>query len=471
MRGKRNYAAWLIVAAISAYFVWLASQAIGAHFAQDDPMNMGFYWERGFWGSFWDDIRFWSTAYRPMGAMFYLPIYHLFGLNPVPYRIAVFALIAVNTVLSYRIADLLTGSKAAAALTAVLVCAHGNMGAIYFNTSQIYDILAYFFLAIMLWCYIRFRRRGELTIAQSAVVICAYVAALDAKEIAVVGAGWILAYELLYHHPWKFNIRAMGAAARDRALRVPFLMVLIALVFAAGKSYGPQALSKQSGYVLEMTWHRYFFDNHWYLNDLFYTDFFNTSRLLIFFGALTLLCAIARRRELWWAWFAISTATLPVSFTGAPARRPGSVCSAARLGDPDQRGHCDSVPALRIQMVLFERGYGGVGQTPRTAMGCVRGIGIFCRPSDGVVLAIYQAGGARRSSIDMVGDHADSRSAIAASEPQPRDFSERSVCGLEYIFHGGTVVERSDRRNQSGRPNDASAVRRRSRQVRLGFDF
>src|SRR6185437_16964220 len=101
-----------------------------------------------------------------------------------------------------------------------------NMGAIYFNTSQIYDVMAYFFLAIMLLTYMRVRQQGrELTIPQAALVICAYVAALDAKEMAVVGAGWVLAYELLYHQPWKFNVPAIRALLRQRALRVPLILV------------------------------------------------------------------------------------------------------------------------------------------------------------------------------------------------------------------------------------------------------
>ena len=297
--------------AIAAYFLYFAIPALRAGFAPDDPMNMGFYWIRGFWGSVADMLRFWSTAYRPMGAMFYLPVYAVFKLDPLPYRIAVLALIAANIALSWRIADLFTGSKATAALTAMLVTAHASMVAIYFNTSMIYDILAYFFLALMLVCYFSFRRRGaELSWWQSAVVVCAFVAALDSKELAVVGSGWVLAYEMLFHRPWR--------------LRVPILLCLISIVYTLGKFLGPNPLAKSEGYLLEPTLHRYMVNNRVYLNDLFHSHFFDTSRKLVFaWLLLTAICWIARKRELWWCWFFVSTATLGISFTVDPRGQSG----------------------------------------------------------------------------------------------------------------------------------------------------
>ena len=167
----------LAALAVAAYFLYFVTGAIHAGFAVDDPMNLGFYWLRGFWYSAFDDVKFWSTAYRPMGAMFYMPIFHVFGMNPVPYRIAVFALLAANMHFSFRITELLTKSRAAGLLTAVMVCAHGTMAAIIFNTSMIYDILAFFFMTLMRVLYMRFRQSGNnLSIAQMAVVIVAFIA-------------------------------------------------------------------------------------------------------------------------------------------------------------------------------------------------------------------------------------------------------------------------------------------------------
>lgn len=296
----------LAAAAIAIYFLYFAIPALRSGFAPDDPMNAGEYWLHGFWRSAGDVVTFWTTAYRPLGAFFYLPIYHVFGFTPVPFRVAALVLIVANIFLTWRVADLLMNSKAAAALAAMLATVHASMAAIFFNTSMIYDILAYFFLALMLAMYLQFRRDGrDLSIWQAALVISAFIAALDSKELAVVGSGWILAYELLFQRPQR--------------LRVPIVLCLISIVYAIGKFLGPNPLAKQEGYQLDFSWHRYFLDNRYYLNDIFYSHFFSTSRRLVFaWIALTVICAIWRRRDLWWCWFVVSTATLGISFTVQP---------------------------------------------------------------------------------------------------------------------------------------------------------
>ncbi len=298
---------WFAGAAIAAYFAYFAQGALRAHFAIDDPMNLGIYWRRGLGTSLVDVAMLWRSAYRPMGAVFYLPIYDAFGMNPLPYRIAVLALLAANIFLSFEIAKLLTKSMAAATLTAVLVTAHAGMTAIYYNTSMIYDVLAFFFTALMLWVYIRWRgNRGA-----GGLVVLLFLAAINSKEIAVVGAAWVVAYELLLGRPWKWV--------------VPAILTAIAIAFTAARALGPNSLSKQDGYQLQITAHKFFVNARIYLNDLFYTGFFSTSRRVVIAWVLTLIfCAVVRRRELWWAWFLASTAMLPVIFTVQP-RAGGSL--------------------------------------------------------------------------------------------------------------------------------------------------
>ncbi len=341
MSGRKwRIGAWLVAAAMAVYFWHFAHGALRAHFAVDDPMNLGIYWRRGLGPSLLDVAMLWRTAYRPMGAVFYLPIYDAFGMNPLPYRIAVLALLAANIFLSFQVAmELLTGKKgtdrsvhsaglaagqgsasgdrvvsplfqsplAAATLTAVLVTAHASMTAIYYNTSMIYDVLAFFFTALMLWVYMRWR--GNL--AAGVTVVLLYFAAINSKEIAVVGAAWVVAYELLSYRPWKWVVPAIVSA--------------IGMAFTAARALGPNSLSKQDGYQLQITAHRFFVNARIYFNDLFYTSYFSTSRRVAIAWALTLIfCAIVRRRELWWAWFLASTAMLPVIFTVQP-RAGGSL--------------------------------------------------------------------------------------------------------------------------------------------------
>ena len=305
-----KYASRLIAIAIAAYFLYFAIPALRAHFAVDDPMNLGLYWRIGFWRSVWNTLCFWNTAYRPMGALFYLPIYRLFGLNPLPYRVVIVAILAANVFLSYRIGATLTHSQAAATLTAILVCAHLAIPAIYYNTALVYDVLAFFFTALMLFVYMRARRDGHpLGLGQSAAVIACFIAAIDSKEIAIVGAAWVLAYEMLFFRPWR--------------LRVPLILSAVALIVTVRRALGPGSLSTLAGYRVELTWHRFFVNNRAYASDIFYADVLDKTRnLLIAWALLTLLCAVARKRELWWTWFMASTATLPLAFLVRPRHGP-----------------------------------------------------------------------------------------------------------------------------------------------------
>jgi hypothetical protein len=107
-------------------------------------------------------------------------------------------------------------------------------------------------------------------------------------------------------------------------LRTSIILAAVAAVYTVGKQIGPNALAKQEGYILDLTPHRFFVNNLAYLNDLFYTFWFTTSRrLVIAWLILTLICVLARKRELWWAWFVVSTVTLPTSFTITPRAGPG----------------------------------------------------------------------------------------------------------------------------------------------------
>jgi len=48
-----------------------------------------------------DNLRFWSTAYRPFGGVFYASLYRVFGFHPLPFRIACFALLGLNVAMLY----------------------------------------------------------------------------------------------------------------------------------------------------------------------------------------------------------------------------------------------------------------------------------------------------------------------------------------------------------------------------------
>src|ERR1700677_4956596 len=100
--------------AILFFFLYFARVGVRTHFAADDMMNIGEPWQRGWWHTVADNFRFWSPAVRPLGGLYYLSLYRLFGLDPLPYRIVALAFLFGGAWLCYVVAELLTKSRAIA---------------------------------------------------------------------------------------------------------------------------------------------------------------------------------------------------------------------------------------------------------------------------------------------------------------------------------------------------------------------
>ena len=254
---KSTASRWAAVP-LALYFLYFAAGALRARFAVDDPMNLGFYWQRGLLHSAGDVITLWNNSYRPMAAWFYLPIYHFFGMNPLPYRIAGLAIVALNIFLSYRIALRRTGLTAAAALTAVLVCAHASMTPIYYNTSQIYDVLAFLFTALTLDLYMRARERGGPRLFESVLIVAMFVAALNSRK----SPRWARSG----CSPTSCCLSAVEAAA------IPAILIALAIAYTLTRALRPNSLSSQVHYHLDISAHRFFVNAKTYLDDLFFTE-------------------------------------------------------------------------------------------------------------------------------------------------------------------------------------------------------
>ena len=98
-----------------------------------------------------------------------------------------------------------------AVLTGILAGAHASLVIIYYTNSSVFDILAYFFMALILIRYITVRQRNIIPSGmQLAILIGLFILALDAKEMSVVTAGFVLAYEILFHSaPWRYSQTSM----------------------------------------------------------------------------------------------------------------------------------------------------------------------------------------------------------------------------------------------------------------------
>jgi len=79
-----------------AWFVYFTHDGLRVHFAVDDIGNIAHYWRGGPLALAVSQFTLWRGDYRPMGGLFYVPILAFAGLNPVPYQVALLAILLVN---------------------------------------------------------------------------------------------------------------------------------------------------------------------------------------------------------------------------------------------------------------------------------------------------------------------------------------------------------------------------------------
>jgi len=97
-----------------------------------------------------------------------------------------FLFLCANICLTYGFARRLTGSREVAALACLLHAYHGSSAGLAYNSGTCFDTFCFFFYMGALTYYISIRRRGgSPRLWQIALLLCLYVAALDAKEMAV----------------------------------------------------------------------------------------------------------------------------------------------------------------------------------------------------------------------------------------------------------------------------------------------
>ena len=183
-----------------AYFLHFALPALRAGFGEDEMMNLYSYWFPGVFRSIRANFCFWSISYpeRPAGALYYLPLYHFFSLDPLPYRAVQISILAATIPILFYLGQLLSGSRAVAFLVALAMCYHAHMANLVFSGSFIYDVLCGFFYFAALTYYVRIREKGvALRPGQLAIFLALYVCALNSKEMAVSLPVMVFIYEAL----------------------------------------------------------------------------------------------------------------------------------------------------------------------------------------------------------------------------------------------------------------------------------
>lgn len=292
--------------AIAIYFAAFTGAGFGTQFAPDDFQNLWRYWDPGPWGTLRANLLLVTTFYRPLGGLYYLPLYYLFGFDPFPYRLVYHALIWLNVGLLYVLARRITARDMAAALAVLFGCFHAEAAGVYLSNSMIYEVLCYAFLVGCLVYYIRIRQGGDvLSVRQAAVFAVLFACALNAKEMAVVAPGILVVYELAFHGWRRPAWRELLPAAIAGAMSVAFTL---------GKIFGEGSLSRVDGYQPVYTLDQFLLTTRGYVGQLLLTEPVSTVEAGAFWGALLILAAILRRRAMWFGLAFAWMAFLPLNF-------------------------------------------------------------------------------------------------------------------------------------------------------------
>ena len=299
-----SYAA---AALIFIYFFWQIHFGLSMLFAPDDMQNMYGYWLEGPLKVFRSAVLCATPAYRPMGGLYYLPLFAVFGLNPTPYRIVVFALLSFNFWLLYAVARRLTSNVMAALFGLLIGCVHGNAIGIYFSNSTVYDILCFAFYFSALLYYVRVRQDNRyLNWRDLLIVALLYICALDSKEMAVAFPAAILFYEIFFHWNTRPNPRRL----------IPVLVIgVMTAIFLAGKLLQPNSLSTFDAYRPVYTVQRFAMNLRAYLDILFLVENrFTTAMAMAFWIAMLAAARVFRSNVMLFAACLAFVSFLPLMF-------------------------------------------------------------------------------------------------------------------------------------------------------------
>jgi hypothetical protein len=306
----------LCVLVLIAYFIHFAVPSLAGGFSEDEMMNIYGYWRPGALEWLWANICFWKGIGRPAGALYYLPLYHFFALNPQPYRIAQVSILAASIPMVYYLARLLASCRSVAFLAVLALCYHAQLANLVFIGSFIYDVLCGFFYFAALTYYIHIREKGlSLRPMQWVGFLALYVCALNSKEMAVTLPVIILVYELLkyYHDSQRQELLRWILHDASPALTAG----LITAIYCYNKIYGPKSwiVAGLEAYVPHYSWHRFTESNAHFLNELFYHLVPIDAGMVLATWALVFLYAFMRRdRMLQLMAFWIVITPLPLAF-------------------------------------------------------------------------------------------------------------------------------------------------------------
>lgn len=294
MPGRNTIFAALSIAGV---FLALAGDGLLAYFTPDDMMNLYGAWFRPL-----------AESDRPVGALFYRTLFAAFGFNPLPYRIACFAILSANLALLYGLCLKLSRSREVAALACLLGAYHAHLADLYYSTGTVFDLLCFLFYFGALALYIEVRERA---MPWRILVLALYVCALGAKEMAVTLPLFLVLYDLIYHPPAPRPASAIPWASGELRRLWPF--ALLTAAFILHKTAGTARMTANPDYLPSLSWQVLAANWRHYAYDLFYGAIqFTGPRIVVLWALVLALVFVLRKRDILFAACVILIGILPV---------------------------------------------------------------------------------------------------------------------------------------------------------------
>jgi hypothetical protein len=282
---------------IAGVFLGFAGDGLRAYFTPDEMMNLYGAWFRPL-----------VASGRPVGDLFYRVLFAAAGLNPLPYRIACYALLSANLGLLYILCRKLSASREVAVLACLLGAYHAHLADLYYSTDTVYDLLCFlfYFLALVLYAEVRHRAWPWRTL-----VLALYLVALGAKEMAITLPVFLALYDLIYDPPGPSLAAARAWTGREIRRLWPFALVTVGFILL--KTVGPGRVTANSDYLPKLSWQVLIDGWKHYAFDLFYGAIpFTGLRVVLLWAVLLAIVRALGKRDLLFAVGVIVIGILPV---------------------------------------------------------------------------------------------------------------------------------------------------------------
>jgi len=257
----------------------------------------------GHWAISWRELlmanlKYYSPIYRPFGGVFYRSLFQVFGFDPLPFRLACYAIMFANLGLAYLNAKALSGRREAGALAALFCCYHVGFTDFYYSTGTVYDLLCFSFYFLALYLY--GRGAGVWT---AAAVVALYVFALNSKEMAVTLPAVLICYEAIYRR-------------NRRAIPLIVLLAALTLPYVQGKLSAESPFVNVGDYQPHVSLAQYLKVYGIYLDRIFYLSpgYFAPMREIGLWVAMAGLAAKFRSKPLLFSTCFVLVSVLPVVF-------------------------------------------------------------------------------------------------------------------------------------------------------------